>query len=66
MIRDTIQSVDPEVPLFDVKTMEQRMGDQFARPQFYKTAVTCFAAFAAARHPRNLWHGYLLERPKDA
>jgi len=32
MIRDTIQSVDPEVPLFDVKTMEQRMGDQFARP----------------------------------
>jgi putative ABC transport system permease protein len=46
MIRDTIQSVDPQVPLFDVKTMEQRMADEFARPQFYKTAVTCFAAFA--------------------
>jgi predicted permease len=46
MIRDTIRSVDPQVPLFDVKTLEQRMADEFARPQFYKTAVMCFAAFA--------------------
>jgi putative ABC transport system permease protein len=46
MIRGTIQSVDPRVPVFDMKTMEQRMADQFARPQFYKTAVECFAAFA--------------------
>src|ERR1700722_6834800 len=46
MIRDAIQSVDPQVPVFDVKTMEQRMDDEFARPQFYKTAVMCFAAFA--------------------
>jgi predicted permease len=46
MIRDTIQSVDPQVPVFGVKTMEQRMADAFARPQFYKTAVLCFAAFA--------------------
>ena len=46
MIRDTIKSADPQVPLFDVKSMEQRMGEQFARPQFYNIAVTCFAAFA--------------------
>ena len=46
MIRDTIRSVDPQVPLFDVKTLEQRMKDEFARPQFYRTAVMCFAAFA--------------------
>jgi putative ABC transport system permease protein len=46
MIRDTIRSVDPEVPVFDVKTLEQRMADEFARPHFYKTAVMCFAAFA--------------------
>jgi putative ABC transport system permease protein len=45
-IRDTIQSVDPQVPVFDVKTMDDRMAGQFARPQFYKTAVTFFAAFA--------------------
>ena len=46
MIRDTIRSVDPQVPVFDVKTLEQRVADEFARPQFYKTAVMCFAAFA--------------------
>ena len=46
MIRDTIRSVDPQVPLFDVKTLEQRVANEFARPQFYKTAVMCFAAFA--------------------
>ena len=46
MVRDAIQSVDRQVPLFGVKTMEQRMDDQVARPQFYRTAVTCFAAFA--------------------
>jgi putative ABC transport system permease protein len=46
MIRDAIQSVDPQVPLYGVKTMEQRMADEFARPQFYKIAVMCFAVFA--------------------
>lgn len=46
IIRGTIQSVDGRVPVFDVKAMEQRMADEFARPQFYKTAVTGFAAFA--------------------
>jgi predicted permease len=46
MVRGAIQSVDPQVPLFDVKTMDQRMAGEFARPQFYKTAVMCFAAFA--------------------
>jgi putative ABC transport system permease protein len=45
-IRATLQSVDPQVPVFDVKTMDERMADQFARPQFYKTAVLFFAAFA--------------------
>ena len=46
MIRDAIQSVDPQVPVFGVKTMEQRLADALARPQFYRTAVLCFAAFA--------------------
>ncbi len=46
MIRDTIQSVDREVPVFGVKTMEQRLADALARPQFYRTAVLCFAAIA--------------------
>ncbi len=46
MVRDTIQSVDREVPVFGVKTMDQRLADALARPQFYKTAVRCFAAIA--------------------
>jgi len=46
MIRDTIKSLDRQVPVFGVETMDQRMAERFARPQFYKTAVMFFAAFA--------------------
>ena len=45
-IRDTIQSVDPQVPIFGVKTMEQRLDETFATPKFYRTAVWIFAGFA--------------------
>jgi putative ABC transport system permease protein len=45
-IRDTIQSVDPQVPLFSVKTMDQRLDEVFAAPKFYRTAVWIFAGFA--------------------
>jgi ABC-type lipoprotein release transport system permease subunit len=45
-IRDAIQSVDPQVPVFGVKTMEQRLDEFFARPRFYRTAVWSFAGFA--------------------
>jgi putative ABC transport system permease protein len=45
-IRDTIQSVDPQVPVFSVKTMQQRLDEVFARPEFYRTAVWIFAGFA--------------------
>ena len=45
-IRDTIQSVDPQVPVFGVKTMEQRLDEVFANPKFYRTAIWVFAAFA--------------------
>ena len=46
IIRDAIQSVDPQVPVFGAKTMEQRLADALARPRFYRTAVLCFTAFA--------------------
>jgi predicted permease len=46
MIRDAIQAVDPQVPVFGAKTMERRLDEALARPQFYRTAVSCFAAFA--------------------
>jgi ABC-type antimicrobial peptide transport system permease subunit len=46
MVRDSIRSVDPQVPVFGVKTMAQRLDDTFARPRFYSTAVLLFAVFA--------------------
>ena len=45
-IRDTIQSVDQQVPVYGVKTMEQRLDEVFANPKFYRTAVWIFAGFA--------------------
>ena len=47
-IRDAIRSVDRQVPVFGVMTMQQRLDDALARPQFYRTAVLGFAAFALA------------------
>ena len=45
-IRDTIRSVDPQVPIFGAKTMDQRMAEVVARPKFYRTALLFFASFA--------------------
>ena len=45
-IRDAIRSVDTRVPVFGVKTMEQRLDDVLSRPKFYRTAFLFFAGFA--------------------
>jgi len=45
-IREAIRSVDPYVPVFGVKTMEQRLADFFIRQRAYRTAVWMFAGFA--------------------
>jgi len=45
-VRDTIQSVDPQVPVFGARTMEQRLNEVFADPKFYRTAIWTFAGFA--------------------
>jgi len=44
-IRDTIQSVDPQVPVFGARTMEQRRNEVFADPKFYRTALWTLAGF---------------------
>jgi putative ABC transport system permease protein len=44
--RDAVQGVDPEVPVYDVKTLDQRLADTLARPRFYTTATLFFAGFA--------------------
>src|SRR5262245_12433334 len=45
-VRDVIQSVDPQVPVFGAKTLAQRLDAVFAGPKFYRTAVWFFAGFA--------------------
>jgi putative ABC transport system permease protein len=45
VIRDTIQSVDPKVPVFGAKSMQQRLDEFFVRPKFYRSAVWLFAGF---------------------
>jgi putative ABC transport system permease protein len=42
IVRDAVLSVDPNVPVFDVRTMDQRLDTTLARPQFYSTAVAFF------------------------
>jgi putative ABC transport system permease protein len=44
--RDAVQEVDPEVPVYDVKTLDQRLADTLARPRFYTTAILFLAGFA--------------------
>lgn len=34
-VRDAAQSVDPQIPVFNVKTMEERMDTALAQPRFY-------------------------------
>ena len=42
IVRDAVLSVDPKVPVFDVRTMDERLDTTLARPQFYSTAVAFF------------------------
>jgi predicted permease len=41
-----IQALDPELPVFDVSTMEQRLYDSLARQRFSMLLLGVFAAFA--------------------
>ena len=44
--RDAIQSVDRQAPVFNIKTLDERLAGDLARPRFYTTAVLFFGAFA--------------------
>jgi ABC-type antimicrobial peptide transport system permease subunit len=41
-----MQQVDGSIPVYDVKTLDQRLGDALARPRFYTTAILFLAGFA--------------------
>jgi putative ABC transport system permease protein len=46
MLRDLAQQVDRGVPMYDVKTLGQRLNDNLAGARFYTTAVLFFGGFA--------------------
>ncbi len=46
IIRDTVKAVDPQVPVFDLKTLDARLDEALVRPKFYSTAAFFFAGFA--------------------
>jgi ABC-type antimicrobial peptide transport system permease subunit len=44
--RDAVQRTDRNVPVYDVRTLDERLADTLARPRFYTTAILFFAGFA--------------------
>jgi len=44
--RDAVRGVDREVPIYDVKTLNQRLADTLSRPKFYTTATLFLAVLA--------------------
>jgi predicted lysophospholipase L1 biosynthesis ABC-type transport system permease subunit len=44
--RDVLRGVDRQVPVFDVKTLDDRVAESVTRPRFYTTVVVFFGAFA--------------------
>jgi ABC-type antimicrobial peptide transport system permease subunit len=44
--RREIHAVDPDLPLYSVRTMEQRVEDSLARRNFFKLLLMLFAALA--------------------
>ncbi len=37
--RDAVRGIDPQVPIYDVKTLDERLDDVLTRPRFYVTAT---------------------------
>ena len=45
-IASEVRSMDPNIPIFDVKTMDQRLSESLARRRFAMLALGVFAGFA--------------------
>ena len=45
-ITSEVRSMDPNIPIFDVKTMDQRLSESLARRRFAMLALGVFAGFA--------------------
>jgi ABC-type antimicrobial peptide transport system permease subunit len=47
-VRQEIQKVDPDLPVYHVRTMEQRIGESLAQRKFSMLLLSIFAGLAAA------------------
>ena len=45
-ITSQVRSMDPNIPIFDIKTMDQRLSESLARRRFSMLALGVFAGFA--------------------
>jgi len=45
-MRKAVLAVDPQQPLFDIETMDQRVSDQVAQRRLIMLLIACFAALA--------------------
>ena len=59
-----IHGIDPEIPVYDVATMDQRLNDSLARQRFSMTMLAAFAAFAMVLAAVGLYGvmAYLVEQ----
>jgi putative ABC transport system permease protein len=46
LLRDTIQQVDPQIPVYGAMTLGQRLDAALAKPRFYTTAILFLGGFA--------------------
>ena len=45
-IRDAVRSLDPQVPVYDIKTLDERLTGNLARPRFYAFAIALLSLLA--------------------
>jgi putative ABC transport system permease protein len=45
-VRERVRSIDPELPIYDLKTMGDVVSQSVAQPRFYMILLTAFAALA--------------------
>ena len=46
-VRDTIRALDPDLPIYNLRTMSRRVDESLARRRFAMLLLTVFAVFAA-------------------
>lgn len=45
-IRDRVRAVDPQMPIYDLHTMQEAVAESVAQPRFYMTLLSAFAGLA--------------------